>query len=72
MGRLETLLGDTAGMMAESGELFCNSDPRGYALKLRSEFAQRWNHCQSESPTPRYLHTDLGGYGILAPDLTQS
>ena len=34
---------------------FINSDPRGYALKIESEF------------TPEGLQTDWGGYGLLAP-----
>lgn len=34
---------------------FINGDPRGYALKLKSEFR------------PEGLSQDLGGYGILAP-----
>ena len=38
-------------------EFFINSDPRGYALKLRLE--------ENES---RQIHRDFGGYGILAPN----
>jgi len=33
-----------------------NQDPRGYALKIRTE------------NTPIDMHKDWGGYGILAPD----
>lgn len=36
-------------------KLFINRDPRGYALKI-------------EDPTSFY-HRDMGGYGIIAPDL---
>lgn len=36
---------------------FINHDPRGYALKLKSEFCEGKN-----------IHKDWGGYGILAPD----
>ena len=44
----------------ESKEVvFINFDPRGYALKLRSEFVKNKN-----------IMTDWGGYGILAPDFT--
>lgn len=39
---------------------YYNSDPRGYSLKLRSE----WTHENAPS-----LQTDWGGYGLLAPDL---
>ncbi len=42
--------------------IFFNRDPRGYALKIKSE----WMHAHPELP----LHRDWGGYGILAPDLT--
>jgi hypothetical protein len=37
---------------------FINQDPRGYALKIKSEHR------------PDDLHSDWGGYGILAPDFT--
>ena len=48
---------------ARSGvPVFINRDPRGYALKIESEWAQ--------ANAPR-LHRDWGGYGILAPDLTE-
>lgn len=39
---------------------FINGDPRGYALKIKSEAAANMN-------IPR----DWGGYGIIAPDLTE-
>ena len=35
---------------------FVNGDPRGHALKIRTE------------DTPAGLHTDFGGYGVLAPE----
>lgn len=38
-----------------------NGDPRGYALKIR-------DHVMRDHKLT--LHTDWGGYGILAPDLT--
>jgi hypothetical protein len=41
--------------------VFVNLDPRGYALKIDDS----WMH---EHNAP--LHRDMGGYGILAPDLT--
>lgn len=42
--------------------VFLNSDPRGYALKILSEYVAK--HELS-------IHRDWGGYGILAPDLTE-
>ena len=41
--------------------VFINRDPRGYALKIESE----WTKINA----PR-LYCDWGGYGIIAPDLT--
>ena len=38
---------------------FINFDPRGYALKLKSEF------CKDKK-----IYKDFGGYGIIAPDFT--
>lgn len=39
--------------------VFINLDPRGYALKIQSEDAKDLN-----------IYKDWGGYGIIAPDLT--
>lgn len=39
-----------------------NGDPRGYALKIDDAYV-RANRLD--------IHTDFGGYGILAPDLTE-
>lgn len=36
--------------------VFINGDPRGYALKIK------------EKETPKGFYTDMGGYGILAPE----
>ena len=41
--------------------IFLNGDPRGYALKTTEDFADKHN-----------LPCDWGGYGILAPDLTEN
>ncbi len=39
------------------GHFFVNSDPRGYSLKLREDYAKELG-----------IHTDWGRYGILAPE----
>lgn len=39
---------------------FINFDPRGYALKLKSEF------CEGKQ-----IYKDWGGFGIIAPDFTR-
>jgi len=44
--------------LLNSNRPWLNQDPRGYALKMDLE------------PTES-LHKDWGGYGILAPDLTE-
>jgi hypothetical protein len=47
-----------------SPAVFINRDPRGYALKIR-ETTMR----EAFAGVP--LHRDWGGYGIIAPDLTE-
>jgi len=42
--------------------VFINRDPRGYALKINDDW-MRATDCR--------LHRDWGGYGIIAPDLTE-
>jgi hypothetical protein len=42
---------------------FVNTDPRGYALKIKDKVVRE------VYPEAR-LHTDMGGYGILAPEIT--
>ena len=37
--------------------IFINRDPRGYALKIRTEHAKEL-----------YIHKDWGGYGIICPE----
>ena len=41
--------------------IYINSDPRGYALKIQPKDVQAQN---------LDIPTDWGGYGLLAPDLT--
>ena len=41
--------------------VFLNGDPRGYALKIESE----WTRAHAPG-----LQRDWGGYGIIAPDLS--
>ena len=64
LARVRALLGITDAKAAEIG-LFVNRDPRGYALKLSDDWTRGYN-----STAENRLHSDLGGYGILAPDLT--
>ena len=45
--------------------VFVNRDPRGYALKISSEWT--FAYCQQ---TGRRIYSDWGGYGIIAPEFT--
>jgi hypothetical protein len=45
---------------------YINGDPRGYALKMDDAWTRQFNR----TTTGDRLHSDMGGYGILAPDLT--
>jgi hypothetical protein len=47
--------------------VFINYDPRGYALKIRSEWTAGYN-----SKAEKRIYTDFGGYGILAPEFDGS
>lgn len=54
--RVERILGTTAGIVY-------NKDPRGYALKIDDAVMRAHGYA---------LHRDWGGYGIIAPDLTEN
>jgi len=43
------------------GVVFFNDDPRGYALKIKDDYVREHK---------LQIHQDWGGYGIIAPDLT--
>jgi hypothetical protein len=69
LDRVNVLLGN-AGLVP----VFLNRDPRGYALKIRDG----WMRAASANGNPVAgnlgafrLHRDWGGYGIIAPDLTE-
>jgi len=57
IGKANKLLGNTPPTVP----IFLNGDPRGYALKIRDDYIRKHGLT---------IHRDLGGYGILAPDLT--
>ncbi len=42
--------------------VYINRDPRGYALKITSGYVRTFELA---------IHTDMGGDGIIAPDLTE-
>lgn len=63
LAKLRKILGPSP-LRAENA-LSINGDCRGYALKLDDGWTRAFNH---RALTPR-LHTDWGGYGILAPEI---
>lgn len=67
--RAARLLGITDNEQIVTG-IHVNRDPRGYALKLNDDWTCKYNDEQyADGGHP--LYTDMGGYGILAPDLNQ-
>lgn len=64
LSRVARILGEED---CERAGVHVNGDARGYALKTSSEWARSWNYSRAGLPQ---IHTDWGGYGILAPDLT--
>ena len=48
------------GFSAAGVPVFVNMDPRGYALKIKSEYVAEHN---------LVIHRDWGGYGIIAPEI---
>jgi len=67
--KIETVLGKNTvignaeyslnGVYKNKGIVFFNHDPRGYSLKINEVTAKEYN-----------IYTDMGGYGIIAPDFT--
>lgn len=68
LGRVNALLGNEGGAVP----VFVNLDPRGYALKIDSTWLQA---ARRDGKTVGHsgccLHQDWGGYGIVAPDLSE-
>lgn len=65
IARAAKLLGvDHIPKMEDNGRFHINMDPRGYALKLGLGDSDMYPHAK--------IHRDWGGYGIIAPDLTEA
>ena len=58
--KVENILKDN--YLRANNVIFANGDPRGYALKIRSEYVKNNN---------LDIHRDWGGYGIIAPDFRE-
>lgn len=55
----------------QAQHFFVNCDPRGLALKMEDDWTRSHNAQLRASDTPEFqLQTDWGGYGLIAPDLT--
>jgi len=52
------------GFAAQGVPVFINLDPRGYALKIQSEWVL-------EHREDKPIYQDWGGYGIIAPEFTE-
>lgn len=69
--RTAALLGMSSAQIKETG-LHVNRDPRGYALKLESDWTREYNNGLYAAGLHEFaLYSDFGSYGILAPDLNQ-
>lgn len=67
LARVEKIL-QTRLMLSDVPPVLVNGDPRGYTLKISDEWMAR--DCAGHR-TGKKLHKDWGGYGILAPDLSE-
>ncbi len=59
---IESALDEILEYRAAKVPIFLNGDPRGYALKISDEYVRK---------NKLDIHTDWGGYGILAPDFEE-
>ena len=62
----ETILGMPVPALDDTGVIF-NGDPRGYALKI--DYVDGPKAYRGGLENNVVLYKDLGGYGIIAPDL---
>lgn len=58
----DRIIEQTHKLLGNNAPIFLNTDPRGYALKIKDGFVRTTKKAQG-------LHMDLGGYGILCPDI---
>lgn len=75
-------LNNLLGYVAAGVPVFINGDCRGYACKIESEWMQKqMDKAQKSMTASGYttwpqgvyrLHRDLGGYGILAPEIDRN
>lgn len=55
---LERIKKQVQSLLPNAKTIFINGDPRGYSLKIKESEVKQYNG----------MHTDWGGYGILAPE----
>jgi len=64
----DTILKSLDKVLNFSGQkipVFFNRDPRGYALKIQDDYIREIRE------DGKSIHTDMGGYGIIAPEINQ-
>ncbi len=63
-GAAKSIVRQLFGSKFQENYFYLNSDPRGYALKIDDKFER-----EVLFPAGINLHRDMGGYGILAPEI---
>jgi hypothetical protein len=59
-GEILDALDNLLGFRERKIPIFLNGDPRGYAIKIHDSYVREHKLA---------IHTDWGGYGIIAPEL---
>ena len=71
----ERILAKVNALLGNNGAVpvILNRDPRGYAIKIDSDWMQAARRDgKTVGAKGCCLHMDWGGYGIIAPDLTET
>lgn len=63
----DKMIDDLRAILGTGPSFFINGDPRGYALKIDDATVRE---PMFGARTGVLIHRDMGGYGIIAPDLT--
>ena len=66
LAKVNAILGNNEQYPIMNVPVFINSDPRGYALKIESE----WMQTYMRKAGCNRITKDCGGYGIIAPEIT--
>lgn len=66
LDKIEDKLDNLLNFRRQAIPVFINRDPRGYALKVKTEWMQE--HGPYLRRTGANIETDWGGYGIICPE----